>query len=105
MTYDEGYVPMRNPNTMMAVTGPQVQAGTYTGAFDHYSTLATIEQGPGLPCLANACTAGYFPIFGGVTQPPSVSITQPASGSTVSGTVTVAGPPSLRAAQASARSR
>jgi hypothetical protein len=49
---------------MMVVIGPQVQAGTYTGSYDHYSTLATIEKGLGLPCLANACTARTFPIFG-----------------------------------------
>src|SRR5579863_8175941 len=91
VTYDEGYTKTKDPNTMMAVIGPQVQAGTYTGSFNHYSTLATIEQGLGLPCLANACTASTFPIFGGVTLSPSVSITQPGNGSTVSGTMTVAG--------------
>jgi hypothetical protein len=90
-TYDEGYVPTRNPNTMMDVIGPQVQAGTYAGDYDHYSTLATIEQGLGLPCLANACTASALPVFGNVPQSPSVSITQPAAGSTVSGAVTVSG--------------
>jgi hypothetical protein len=63
-TYDEGYVPTADTNTMMAVTGPQVQAGTYSGYYDHYSTVATIEQGLRLPCLANACTARTFPIFG-----------------------------------------
>lgn len=92
VTYDErDGSASASPNIMMAVTGPQVQAGTYTGYFDHYSTLATIEQGLGLPCLANACTASIFPIFGSTPQPPSVSITQPANGSTVAGTVTVAG--------------
>ncbi|HEX5297053.1 MAG TPA: alkaline phosphatase family protein [Streptosporangiaceae bacterium] len=85
-TYDEG-----SGSIMMAVTGPQVQAGTYAGHFDHYSTVATIEQGLGLPCLANACAASTLPAFGGGLLPPSVSITQPASGSTVSGTATVAG--------------
>jgi hypothetical protein len=76
---------------MMAVAGPQVQAGTYAGNFNHYSTVATIEQGLGLPCLANACTASTLPAFGGGPLAPSVSITQPASGSSVSGTVTAAG--------------
>lgn len=90
-TYDEGYVPTRNPNTMMDVIGPQVQVGTYSGDYDHYSTLATIEQGLGLPCLANACTASILPVFGNVPPSPSVSIAQPAAGSTVSGTVTVSG--------------
>src|ERR1700735_1500399 len=89
-TYDEGYEPTGNPNTMMAVVGPQVHSGTYSGYYDHYSTAATVEQGLGLPCLANACTAGTLPIFGNVPS-PSVSITEPASGSTVSGTVTIAG--------------
>jgi len=28
--------------------------------------VATIEQGLGLGCLANACTAHSFPVFGGV---------------------------------------
>jgi phosphatidylinositol-3-phosphatase len=65
VTYDEGYRPTSNPNTMMIVIGPQVQAGTYTGHFDHYSTVATIEQGLGLGCLANACTASSLPVFGG----------------------------------------
>lgn len=64
VTYDEGYRPTSNPNTMMIVIGPQVQAGTYTGHFDHYSTVATIEQGLGLGCLANACKANSFPVFG-----------------------------------------
>jgi hypothetical protein len=97
-TYDEGYEPTGDPNTMMAVVGPQVQAGTYSGYYDHYSTVATVEQGLGLPCLANACTAGTLPIFGNVPS-PSVSITQPADGSTVSGTVTITG---TAAAQGSA---
>jgi hypothetical protein len=89
VTYDEGGG--QNPNTMMAVVGSQVQAGTYTGHYDHYSTVATIEQGLGLPCLANACSASILPLSGNEVLPPSVSITQPANGSTVSGTVAVAG--------------
>jgi hypothetical protein len=62
VTYDEGYRKTNNPTTMMAVTGPQVQAGTHTGYYNHYSTLATIEQGLGLPCLAKACTATRLPL-------------------------------------------
>jgi phosphatidylinositol-3-phosphatase len=100
-TYDEGYVPTHNPNTMMDVVGPQVQVGTYSGDYDHYSTLATIEQGLGLPCLANACTASALPVFGNVPQSPSVSITQPANNSTVSGTLTVSGTASAGAGIAS----
>jgi phosphatidylinositol-3-phosphatase len=84
VTYDEGYRPTTDPNTMMIVMGPQVQAGTYTGDFDHYSTVATIEQGLGLPCLAHACTASTLPAFTGGALSPSVSITQPANSSTVS---------------------
>jgi hypothetical protein len=91
VTYDEGYVPTRNENTMLAVLGPQVQPGSYSGYYDHYSTLATIEAGLGLGCLANACSASTLPVFGGGPSAPSVSITQPVAGSTVSGTVTVAG--------------
>jgi len=58
-TYDEG-----SSNIMMAVTGPQVKAGTYSGYYDHYSTLRTIEQGFGLPYLANASKASSLPVFG-----------------------------------------
>lgn len=90
-TYDEGYEPTADPNTMMVVTGPQVQAGTYSGEYDHYSTLKTIEDGLGLPCLANACYAGDLPIFGTSSSTPVVTISQPAANSTVSGTVTVSG--------------
>jgi hypothetical protein len=98
VTFDEGDRKTYDTNTMMMVLGPQVQPGTYAGNYDHYSTLATVEQGLGLPCLSNACTAGILPAFGSVPS-PSVSITQPANGSTVSGTVTVAG---TAAAQGSA---
>jgi hypothetical protein len=63
VTYDEGYVPKRDPNTMMVVVGRQVRPGVYSRRFDHYSTLATIERGLRLPCLANACTARDFPSF------------------------------------------
>jgi hypothetical protein len=90
VTFDEGYVKTADPNTMMMVLGPQVQPGIYSGYYDHYSTLATIEQGLGSPCLANACTASTFPAFGSMPA-PTVNITQPAEGSTVSGTITVAG--------------
>jgi len=64
VTFDEGNRRIGDPNTMMVVTGPQVKAGTYAGYYDHYSTAATTEQGLGLPCLANACTANTFPVFG-----------------------------------------
>jgi len=64
VTFDEGNVPTKNPNTMMAVTGPQVKVGTYSAYYDHYSTLRTIEKGLGLSYLANASTASSFPVFG-----------------------------------------
>jgi hypothetical protein len=95
VTFDEGAV---GTNIMMEVLGPQVRAGTYSGYYDHYSTLATIQQGLGLPCLASACTASTLPVFANPSA-PSVSITQPADGSTVSGSLTVAG---TAAAQGSA---
>jgi hypothetical protein len=64
VTFDEGNRRIGDPNTMMVVTGPQVHVGTYTGYYDHYSAVATIEKGLGLSCLANACTADAFPISG-----------------------------------------
>lgn len=65
ITFDEGSIinGRLNENTMMLVLGPQVVPGTYSGHYDHYSTLRTIEDGLGLPCLANACSASNFPIF------------------------------------------
>jgi phosphatidylinositol-3-phosphatase len=68
VTYDEGFVPKEDPNTMMIVLGPQVQPGTYTGDYNHYSTTATVEQGLGFPCLANACTASTLPVFGNAAR-------------------------------------
>ncbi len=61
-TLDEGS--RGDANTMMIVTGPQVLPGTYSGAYNHYSALATIEQGLGVPCLAAACGASALPAFG-----------------------------------------
>ena len=58
-TYDEG-----SGSIMMAVTGLQVKAGTYSGNYNHYSTVRTIEQGFGLSYLANAATASSLPVFG-----------------------------------------
>jgi hypothetical protein len=66
VTFDEGTTSKTGPNenTMMLVLGPQVVPGTYSGSYTHYSTVRTIEDGFGLPCLANACTSSDFPIFG-----------------------------------------
>lgn len=63
VTYDEANRHQPSSVTMMIVLGPQVLPGTYTGHFDHYSTVATVEAGLGLPCLANACQRTAFPIF------------------------------------------
>ena len=91
-TDDEGTESVHDLHTMMAVVGPQVQPGTFSNFYDHYSTLATIEQGLGLPCLAGACTSAALPAFGGtVTPTPSVAITSPAPGATESGIITVSG--------------
>lgn len=90
VTFDEG-ASETDPNTMLAVLGPQVVVGAYPGSYNHYSTLATIEQGLGLSCLANACTAGVLPAFGAQQTSPSVAISQPSDGGVVSGTVTMGG--------------
>ena len=66
--------------------------------FDHYSITKTVEDLFGLPYLAHAGDAqtssllGHFGIAAVTTNPsPQVSITAPASNSTVSGTLTVSG--------------
>ncbi len=66
ITFDEGTTSKTSPNenTMMLVLGPQVKPGTFSGYYDHYSTVRTIEDGLGLSCLANACTASDVPGFG-----------------------------------------
>lgn len=65
ITFDEGQITQtsRGTSTMLLVLGPQVVPGTYDGYYDHYSTLATTQEGLGLPCLAGACTATPLPIF------------------------------------------
>jgi hypothetical protein len=73
------------------LTGPGVTPGQDPAQYSHYSVLAGIEDLYGLPLLAGAATANPVPLPGTATAAPAVSITQPASGSTVSGTVTVAG--------------
>jgi phosphatidylinositol-3-phosphatase len=82
------------------VVYPYAPAGDNDSAFfDHYSITKTIEDLFGLPYLAHAGDAqtnslvGHFGIPPGVITSPSpvVSITQPASNSTVSGALTVAG--------------
>jgi hypothetical protein len=65
ITFDEGQITRssKETSTMLLVLGPQVVPGTYGGYYDHYSTLATTQEGLGLPCLAGACTARPLPIF------------------------------------------
>lgn len=69
-----------------------------TTFFDHYSITKTVEDAFGLPYLAHAgdaqtnSLAGHFGIPAPLPRPtPVVTISQPTSGSTVSGTLTVGG--------------
>jgi hypothetical protein len=81
------------------VVYPYTPAGDSDATFfDHYSITKTVEDLFGLPYLAHAGDAqtnslvGHFGIPAAVTNPsPQVSITQPASNSTVSGALTVSG--------------
>jgi hypothetical protein len=82
----------------LLVVYPYTQGGNDSTFFDHYSVTKTVEDIFGLPYLAHAADAqtnslaGHFGILAGVKNPaPTVSITQPAGDSTVSGTVTVSG--------------
>jgi phospholipase C len=76
---------------------PYTPAGDNDPTFlDHYSVTRTVEDLFGLPYLAHAGDAqtaslvGLFGITSGTTAaPPTVSIAQPRSNSTVSGTLTV----------------
>jgi hypothetical protein len=82
------------------VVYPYTPAGDSDATFfDHYSITKTVEDLFGLPHLAHAGDAqtnsllGHFGLSAAVTTNPSpqVSITAPASNSTVSGTLTVSG--------------
>ncbi len=82
------------------VVYPYTPAGDSDATFfDHYSITKTVEDLFGLPYLAHAGDAqtnslvGHFGIPATVTTNPSpqVSITQPASNNTISGTVAVSG--------------
>jgi hypothetical protein len=82
------------------VVYPYTPAGDSDATFfDHYSITKTVEDLFGLPYLAHAGDAqtnsllGHFGLPAAVTTNPSpqVSITAPASNSTVSGTLTVSG--------------
>ena len=74
------------------LTGPGVTPGQDSTQYSHYSVLAGIENLYGLPLLAGAGAANPVPLpGGGARSSPAVSISQPASGSTVSGAVTVSG--------------
>jgi hypothetical protein len=72
ITFDEGGA-SRGTHTVLAVLGPSVVPGTYgdpngdpLNPYNHYSTLATIQQALGLPCLAGSC--GSYVDSGGATH-------------------------------------
>jgi hypothetical protein len=74
------------------LTGPGVTPGQDATQYSHYSVLAGVEDRYGLPLLGNAGTAN--PVVLPDPPPstaPAVTISQPAGGSTVSGSITVAG--------------
>lgn len=75
------------------LTGPGITPGQDSTKYSHYSVLAGIEDLYALPLLAGATTANPLPLPGGSSSSssPAVTISQPASGSTVSGTITVSG--------------
>lgn len=80
------------------VVYPYTQGTNDSTFFDHYSITKTVEDIFGLPYLAHAGDAqtnsltGHFGLPAVVRNlPPTVSITQPAGNSTVSGIVTVSG--------------
>jgi phosphatidylinositol-3-phosphatase len=75
------------------LTGPGIPPAQDSTQYSHYSVLAGIENRYGLPLLANAATANPVPLPGSASSAssPAVSITQPASGTTVSGTTPVSG--------------
>jgi phosphatidylinositol-3-phosphatase len=61
ITWDEGADPPKDPKHVLTLAvGPQVRPGTYTGAYDHYSLLRTVEDALGLPPLAHARQAHAF---------------------------------------------
>lgn len=87
ITFDESStLNSSEEQTMMLVLGPQVTPGSYSGYYNHYSALRTIEDGLGQPCLANACTASDFPIFGG-TPPTTTTTTTTTSTTTTTTTI------------------
>ena len=73
------------------LTGPAITAGTDSAQYSHYSVLAGIERRYGLPFLQNAGTANPLPLPGTASTAPTTTISQPASGSVVSGMMTVSG--------------
>ncbi len=56
IVWDEGNLSLFNDIMLLAI-GPLVRPGTTTAARDHYSLLATLEDGLGLPRLGSATTA------------------------------------------------
>jgi acid phosphatase len=43
------------------IAGAGITPGTYAQQITHYSVLRTIEDGEGVPCIANSCTASPIP--------------------------------------------
>jgi phosphatidylinositol-3-phosphatase len=55
ITWDEGGDPPNDPgHVLTALIGPGVRPGVYSGAYNHYSLARLLEDGYGLPRLANA---------------------------------------------------
>jgi phosphatidylinositol-3-phosphatase len=67
ITFDEGHGDSVGNEVLTLAVGPNVKAAMRTAvAHNHYSLLRTIEEGLGLPCLANACDANTL---GEIFQP------------------------------------
>lgn len=66
ITFDEGADRSRQNEVATIVIAPDVAPGTTSEvAHNHYSLIRTIEEGLGLPCLAEACAANTMGEFFG----------------------------------------
>jgi len=65
ITWDEGSDPPLKPtHVLLAAVGPLVAPGVVSaGQYDHYSLLRTLQDGFGVPALAQARHARALPIF------------------------------------------
>jgi len=64
ITFDEGAEHSRRNEVPTLVIAPDVPAGMQSPiAHDHYSLLRTIEEGLGVPCLAESCAANTMGEF------------------------------------------